>query len=1157
MTRRQSSKRFLQRLTASCLICTLSWGPPLASLANDITPDGATRTTIDQAQNGVRVVNIAPATQGGVSHNKYTDFNVRQTGAIMNNSRQVGVSQLGGALPANPHYSDRTAQIILNEVTSNNRSQLKGYTEIFGDRAEFILANPNGITCSGCGFINTSRLGLVTGTPQLDEIGRLDGLAIGQGDVLIEGLGLNAENVRYVDIVTRLAKIQGELVAGEELNIHTGNGRFDYKTRTVSSDPNAAATGATFAVDASALGRMYAGRIKIISSEAGLGVRNDAKLVANVDDLVITAQGDIAYADARAKRDMKVQAKGNITQTKRSQAGNDLRINAGKTIDLSGDSAQATAALHIQGNTVKLHGASKAAPLKVAARTANLSGKQGVQLARTRLQADETATLQSEQGDVALSQESVSANRLTITAARNITNEDHLAHAGQALTLRAIAGNIENRNAGSLWSKGTLSANAGNMVENKGLVRSTGDMKIVAGGALNNTGDAKQSGLMVTDAALTLEAEGAFANRGGAIAAQSAVVKAQSITFHHAGQTTQGGLIVGGDMTLTAKGALRNTGQIIKTDGNLSATAQSLANSNDGNTIGEMRATGTMDLGVTNDLANQGLIYAAGALDMTVGGAVTNTGDAKKTGLVLSKAALTLNANAALTNQGGVISAQSAVIGARSIQLRAIPGNTDVGGLLFGGDATLTTVDDLDNQGQQINTQGALSITARSLSNRNNGQMVGKLRSGQAMDIHISQGLTNEGYLYASKTLTAKAGGALINRGNSNDTGILLSDGALTIDADGALESRGGIIAAQSAVLRARSVLLDRTGQTTDRGGLSTKADASLVVTTGFTNNGQRVSAGRNLTIDAADIVNQSGAGQIGKLHATGRLSLTSGAGLTNRGRIEGAGVSLKTRATVSNIGDGKNSGILAAGDTLTLDITGNLDNHGILSSKGNSTITLSGRLLNAAKRISVGGDLKLTATTLDNSGGGEIEIGGDLTTVEQLTSVDNRSGRLKGLTAGKTLALNMRTLRNEGGNIASNGSVSLVIDADYDLKGAFSAGQTLAVQARGLRNYTRLDAGEMLRLTASGNFSNETGAVLASDQDIEITAGQAIVNNSEITSGRSLKLHAKGGNLTNEAGAKVTGGSGTTTLIASSSVINRNKLSSGQGHGHHCHGPG
>lgn len=89
MTRRQSSKRFLQRLTASCLICTLSWGPPLASLANDITPDGATQTTIDRAQNGVRVVNIAPPTQGGVSHNKYTDFNVRENNGLFREIRQV------------------------------------------------------------------------------------------------------------------------------------------------------------------------------------------------------------------------------------------------------------------------------------------------------------------------------------------------------------------------------------------------------------------------------------------------------------------------------------------------------------------------------------------------------------------------------------------------------------------------------------------------------------------------------------------------------------------------------------------------------------------------------------------------------------------------------------------------------------------------------------------------------------------------------------------------------------------------------------------------------------------------------------------------------------------------------------------------------------
>nr|VFJ65296.1 MAG: filamentous hemagglutinin family N-terminal domain-containing protein [Candidatus Kentron sp. DK] len=562
-TKTRKSKRIFRQFTLSGMICAVLGQVPV-SYAGDITPDGTTQTAIDQAQNGVRVVDIAPPTQGGVSHNKYTGFNVEKTGAIMNNSLDIGVSQLGGALPANPHFTDRTADIILNEVTSTQRSELKGYTEIFGDRAEYILANPNGITCSGCGFINTSRLGLVTGTPRLDVEGKLDDIAIGQGDVLIEGEGMNAENVRYVDIVTRVAKIQGELIAGDEINIHTGNDRFDYKTRTVSSDPNKTPTeGTTFSVDASALGSMYAGKIQIVSTEAGFGVRDDATLMANVDDLVITAEGDITYTNALAERDIALQARDSITQTGISQAGNGLQLTAGEGITFSGSS-----------------------------------------------------------------------------------------------------------------------------VTGKGMARSGGDMEITAG----------------------------------------------------------------------------------------------------------------------------------------------------------------------------------------------------------------STVD-------------------------------------------------------------------------------------------------------------------------------------------------------------------------------------------------------------------------------------------------------------NAAHRLSVGGNLKLAATTLDNRDGGEIEIQGNLVTEQPIASVDNRGGVIKGLNAGTKLELNVRdALDNDGGSIISAGNIGLIIGADYALYGTLSADQTLSVAAHGLRNFTRLDAGDMLRLTAAGGFFNEPGAVLASDRDIEATAAQAITNKGEITSDRNIRLEAKGGNLTNETGAKVTGGAGTTTLLASSAVINRDTLSSARG---------
>jgi filamentous hemagglutinin family protein len=79
-------------------------------------------------QNNVPIVNIATPSNAGVSKNNFHDFNVGNEGAIMNNSNQIATSKLGGALYANPNLdpTKNEARIILNEVTSTNRSKLYG-----------------------------------------------------------------------------------------------------------------------------------------------------------------------------------------------------------------------------------------------------------------------------------------------------------------------------------------------------------------------------------------------------------------------------------------------------------------------------------------------------------------------------------------------------------------------------------------------------------------------------------------------------------------------------------------------------------------------------------------------------------------------------------------------------------------------------------------------------------------------------------------------------------------------------------------------------------------------------------------------------------------------------------------------------------------------
>ncbi|WP_129972830.1 filamentous hemagglutinin N-terminal domain-containing protein, partial [Pseudomonas sp. B10] len=119
-------------------------------------------TTLDRAGNGVQIINIATPNGSGLSHNQFHEYNVGAQGVILNNgSNQATSTQLGGYVIDNPHLKNSgSAQAILNEVIGGSPSQLRGYTEVAGQSARVIVANPYGISCNGCGFINTPRVTL-------------------------------------------------------------------------------------------------------------------------------------------------------------------------------------------------------------------------------------------------------------------------------------------------------------------------------------------------------------------------------------------------------------------------------------------------------------------------------------------------------------------------------------------------------------------------------------------------------------------------------------------------------------------------------------------------------------------------------------------------------------------------------------------------------------------------------------------------------------------------------------------------------------------------------------------------------------------------------------------------------------------------------------
>ena len=70
-----------------------------------------------------------------------------------------------------------------------------------------IIANPNGITCAGCGFINTDRVDLVTGTYNTTT----GTYSISDNDFTVNNGGLLANTVGVLNIQTNNFTSQGDI----------------------------------------------------------------------------------------------------------------------------------------------------------------------------------------------------------------------------------------------------------------------------------------------------------------------------------------------------------------------------------------------------------------------------------------------------------------------------------------------------------------------------------------------------------------------------------------------------------------------------------------------------------------------------------------------------------------------------------------------------------------------------------------------------------------------------------------------------------------------------------------------------------------------------------------------------------------------------------
>ncbi|MBZ6769886.1 filamentous hemagglutinin N-terminal domain-containing protein [Klebsiella oxytoca] len=344
---------------ASWLLIYLTAVQPLhPAIAAGITAANG-NTQVVMKPGNVPVVNIATPNPAGISHNTYQDFNVGTPGAVLNNATQGGKTQLGVTIDnGNARLKGKPAELIINEVTSGNRSELKGRLEVFGNKAGVMIANPNGITCDGCGFINTPSVTLTTGKPQFDKQGALEALEVKKGAVIIGGNGLNGASTEYVDVISRATELNGKINA-KTLTLTQGANRVSFKDGTIKPIAGEGAK-PQLAVDTKALGGMYAGKIRLVATEAGVGV-NLSNVTSTQRDISLTTAGKITLSNVKAQTDLNVSGRDIVTPAGFSvRAERDMTL-AATTVDnrssttAHGDMRVFASTVRNTGNGASLH----------------------------------------------------------------------------------------------------------------------------------------------------------------------------------------------------------------------------------------------------------------------------------------------------------------------------------------------------------------------------------------------------------------------------------------------------------------------------------------------------------------------------------------------------------------------------------------------------------------------------------------------------------------------------------------------------------------------------------------------------------------------------------------------------------------------------------
>ncbi|HIB8523070.1 TPA: hemagglutinin repeat-containing protein [Enterobacter cloacae] len=1097
---KQDQVRFSQRALSALLSVLLATQPLLPAVAASITPSG--NTQMDKAANGVPVVNIATPNQSGISHNKYNDYNVGKEGLILNNATgQLNQTQLGGLIQNNPNLkAGQEAKGIINEVTGANRSNLQGYTEVAGKAANVIVANPYGITCNGCGFINTPNVTLTTGKPVLDASGKLQSLDITQGAVTIEGAGLNGSQSDAVSIISRATEINAQLHA-KDLRVVAGANRVaaDGSVNALKGE----GTAPKVAVDTGALGGMYANRIRLVSSETGVGV-NLGNLNARQGDIALSSAGKVVLKNTLASGSTTVSA-ADVTLRGDHKAGGNVTVSGqtALTLDQAHVAADNNLQLTTRGTLTQNGGAFTAANDATLAATTLIQSVDAQASAGRHLavNAEKNATLNgsvvagqqlSVKGGELVQQGNLSASEIALNA-QTLTQESRsTTNASGNITL-TTSGHSQLK--GSTTAGQSLAVSAGSLA-NHGTLAAVADTRINTG-IFSNTGTVQGNSLTVS---------------GTDITSSGALKSASTLDIRADNATLSGETGAKGKTTVTASGNLNNSGTLISDD-TLTLNAAQIVNSGTLSGVRGLTTSGKTFTASATSVTHSDGDVALNNTDTTLagetsaGGAVTVQGrslnttataqtqgnsvgvavqNAKLEGTQAAKGNMTLKADSSLNHTG-----KSSASG-----LKVETGHLSNGGTLTASALVIDSPEVIN--GGLIHAGQTLSLVTRLLDNRSSGV----LYSPSALSLSLSE-LNNAGIITSDAALSL-SGSNLTNSGKLSGTSLAIDYETLKNSAEGMLLAQGANRITAQSVSSAGSIVGNTLTLNADRlesVGLL-QGDSALSLTAGILN---LLTGSRTLT--------------------GGALGL-SGTTLTTAGQLQGQDVSIRSH-------DWTNRGSSLAIGSLDVTTAGTLSNTGELMSQGNGTLNAvstvnSGTMLSA-------GDLSLYGKTLRNSG----TLQGNRVTAHQDTITN--SGTLTGI-AALTLAARLEmaapllTLVNDAsGSLLTAGELS-VTGGDLRNAGQWQ-GKRVLIHAQALTNGGAIQAENLLDAQIDSTLTGTTGSKITSNGELALSAltlvnsgqwiakhltlgGSTLNNSGEITGVDALSVALT--QLNNQAGGKL-----------------------------------